>query len=498
MTTTESRSAKLTASRIVFLVVAAAAPIAAMVGLAPLQYAMGNGAGTPATYVIAGAVLLCFGVGYAAMSRHITNTGGFYTFITRGLSRIAGVPSALVAVIAYSAVGLQLAGGFGYFVSNAIEQFTGISTPWFLWTVAGALAAGVLSYRSVDLSAKVLGVLMALEIGVLMIIDVVIVGHKGVHALPEASFHPHVVFGAGFSVSILIAFSTFIGFESAALYGEESRTPARTVPRAVYASLLVIMVFYTLTSWIGVGAAGADNIGSIAGQELGNYFPGLAVQYIGNWFSDAMTVLICTSLFASLLAILNASSRYLYSLGREQVLPQPLGRLHPRFGSPARAAVVVTAINVVVPALFYAARQDPYLTLVASMTGLGAVGIIALQATAAAAVIGYFLWHPAGHWWKTFAAPAIGLLGLITAEVLVVKNFSLLTGTHSAVINNLPWLYVIGIVAGLAYAWWLRSNRPGVYTALASDDHVRSDAGPIDLDTDEVSGTPEVAPQPEG
>src|SRR5689334_9903769 len=107
-TTSSSRTGSLTTPRIVFMVVAAAAPIAAMVGLAPLQYAVGNGAGTPAVYVIAGAVLLCFGVGYAAMARQLTSTGGFYTFIVRGLGRPLGVPSSFIALVAYLAVGLQL------------------------------------------------------------------------------------------------------------------------------------------------------------------------------------------------------------------------------------------------------------------------------------------------------------------------------------------------------------------------------------------------------
>ncbi|HWF56250.1 MAG TPA: hypothetical protein VG223_16545, partial [Solirubrobacteraceae bacterium] len=95
---------ELTTPRIVFLVVAAAAPMAAMVGTVPLAFAIGDGAATPAIFVFAGLVLLCFSVGYAAMSRRVVNTGAFYTYIARGLGKPPAVGGALVAVIAYNAM----------------------------------------------------------------------------------------------------------------------------------------------------------------------------------------------------------------------------------------------------------------------------------------------------------------------------------------------------------------------------------------------------------
>ena len=68
---------KLSTRRIVFLVVAAAAPLAAMVGNVPLALKLGNGPGLPGAFVLATTVLFCFAVGYAAMSRKVVNTGAF-------------------------------------------------------------------------------------------------------------------------------------------------------------------------------------------------------------------------------------------------------------------------------------------------------------------------------------------------------------------------------------------------------------------------------------
>ena len=73
----------LSTGRVVFLVIAAAAPLAAMVGNVPLALIDGNGVGLPVAFLIATLVLLCFSVGYAAMSRRVVNTGAFYTYIAR-------------------------------------------------------------------------------------------------------------------------------------------------------------------------------------------------------------------------------------------------------------------------------------------------------------------------------------------------------------------------------------------------------------------------------
>src|SRR5439155_7473469 len=126
------------------------------------------------------------------------------------------------------------------------------------------------------------------------------------------------------------------------------------------------------------------------GTQLGNTFFALNDQYVNSTMTTVMSVLLCTSLFASLLALHNAGSRYMYALGRERLLPSWLGKLNPRLGSPSRASVVQTVVNIVIPAAFALAALDPYLNLATSMAGLGTLGVLVLQAAAAASVIGFF------------------------------------------------------------------------------------------------------------
>jgi amino acid transporter len=110
----------------------------------------------------------------------------------------------------------------------------------------------------------------------------------------------------------------------------------------------VITIFYGLTSWVAVGAVGAGQVRAVASRELGNMFFALSTQYVTSWVTTVMEVLLCTSILASLVAIHNAASRYMFALGRERILPGWLGASHRRHDSPSRASVEQTLVNVVV------------------------------------------------------------------------------------------------------------------------------------------------------
>jgi amino acid transporter len=322
--------ALLTTGRVVFLVIAAAAPMAAMVGNTPLALIRGNGIGLPWAFVVATAVLLCFCAAYAAMTRRVVNQGAFYLLVARGLGKPTGAAAAYVAVIGYAANAMGVSAAFGYFSSLVLASL-GIHVAWWVgWAVVTAIVAA-LGYRSIDVSAKVVGVLMVLEFGVLIILDLLIVGHKGVTgALPAGSFSPHNLLSPSLGISIMFAFASFVGFESAALYGEETKNPERSIPRAAYTAVSTIAVFYVLTAWILIGGAGGAAAPALARRETGNFVFTLAQQYGGTLLYDACAVLLCTSVLASTLALHNAAARYTFVLGREGVLPRGLGNYHPR------------------------------------------------------------------------------------------------------------------------------------------------------------------------
>lgn len=456
----------LSTRRVVFLVIAAAAPMAAMVGNVPLAVIFGNGAGIPFAFVAATLILLCFSVGYAAMSRRVVNTGAFYTYIARALGKPTGVAAAYVAVLAYGGLSFGLAGAFGYYTALVLDGL-GITVAWWIPALVAIGIVAVLGYRSVDLSAKVLGTLMVLEFVVLIVFDVIIVGNKGADAFPPESFSPTYAFSGSLGIALMFAMSSFIGFESAALYGEETKDPERSIPRATYIAVASIGGFYILTSWIIVGAAGVAAIAPQATEAQGEFVFDLIKQYGGEVLYDISAVLLCTSVLAGYLAIHNATSRYLFALGRERILPQRLGHYHPHHFSPHVASVLVSLLALVVISTFGLIGADPFTTLVPALLGVGTLGIIALQAAASLAVVAFFSRRRSRHWWRETVAPAIGFIGLTAAFVLAFVNYPTLTGSTSVMVNSVPLALFAAAIAGAIVALVIRRRKPTTYAAIA-------------------------------
>ncbi|HEY6798805.1 MAG TPA: APC family permease [Kineosporiaceae bacterium] len=473
----------LTTPKIVFIVIAAAAPLAAIVGTVPLMIARGNGAGVPGAFVLAGATLILFALGYAAMARHVVNTGAFYTYVAHGLGRRVSVVAALVAVIAYNAQTVGQIGGFGFFT----QLGTG-GVPWWVAALVSVAVVGVLGYRTVDVSARVLAVLMTLEILLLGLLDVGIVARLGTAAFPVHVLAPSTVVSAGLPIAVLFSFSCFIGFESAALYAEETTDPRRTIPRATYAAVVVIGLFYAFTAWLAVGAesgAGIEQLRRESSDQVGQLYFTLMTRYVGSWASGLMGLMVLTSLIAAILATHNASARYMFALGREGVLPRVLGGLHGRHLSPHRASLTQSAFNLLVVGLFALAGLDPYIGLASTMIGLGTLGIVALQAMAAFAVVGFFRRRDDAHWFATRLAPGVGGVGLAVAVALTAFNFRVLSNSDSLILDALPGLYLVAAIAGIGYATWLRRNRREVFDGIAESTFRQI-----------LVGTPDPAPGP--
>ncbi len=94
---------------IVFFVVAAAAPLTAVVGATPAAFAYGNGPGVPGVFILAGLLYSLFSVGFTAMTPlRCAAPARSTTYITKGLGRPAGSAGALMAIVAYNAVQISI------------------------------------------------------------------------------------------------------------------------------------------------------------------------------------------------------------------------------------------------------------------------------------------------------------------------------------------------------------------------------------------------------
>ena len=433
---------------IVFMVVATAAPLTAMASAMPLALGLGNGIGVPGTYLAVAIVLALFAIGYAAMSRHLTNAGAFFAYVTVGLGPRFGIAAGLVAVLSYNVLVLYVVGLVGFFGSGILHSELGISVPWQAISFGLLAAALVVGIIGVEINARVLGVLLILETAMLVILDVVTFATKGPSAYPLSALSPTEIFSGSVGIGFMFVFISFIGFEATAIFGEEAKDPRRTVPRATKLAIALIGVVYLLTSWSLIAASGAATAPQAALADPGNFVFNTAGSILGGWSVHVMSWLLLTSMIAVLFALHGMATRYLMAFGREGILPKALARTHSRFKTPHIAACVQAVVIAVAVLGYSVAGADPYLDLGNQTAGLGALGVIALMAVTSVAVIGFFLRRPDRHWWTHLVAPALAAIGLLIAVFLIVDNYALLTGSDSAIVNGLPWLLVVVAVIG--------------------------------------------------
>src|SRR5918997_1474037 len=284
---------------VLFCIVTGAAPIAAMLFNVPVTV-LGGGFASPAAFLIATVVLTIFAVGYIEMARTVTAAGGFYSFVTHGFGPIMGMGTAALISLCYVifASAVLFAGGD-----------SGVSL--------SPLNPAELFDNSAAISA----------------------------------------FGAGAAgIALFGAFWSWVGFEMAPNYAEESKDPHKIARIAMYTSVIGLGILYVFLSWMfvtGWGNQGAAT--AVASQyegEIASAFYPLTDRYVGSGLTTIFEILIVTGSFACCLAFYNTAPRYFFSMGREGLLPRALGKVHPSHRSPYLASMLVTLLVVLYAGAF--------------------------------------------------------------------------------------------------------------------------------------------------
>jgi amino acid transporter len=463
---------------VLFLTVTGSAPISAMLFNTPISVGFGNGIGTPAGFLIATIVLTIFGVAYVAMARKVTTAGGFYSFISHGLTRELGMASGFLMVSAYSVFEVSLVGGFAYFAQLKGQSY-GLDIAWYWYGFFMIALICVLTWFDVKLSARLLGIALLCEILTLLVFDgfmftqasgnVSASAINPINAFKGLPAHGKAIAAGAAGIGIFFAFWSWVGWEMAPNYGEESRNPKKNVPRAMYISVIGLGIFYVVTSWAGItGYHSINAAASVAQTNAANFFFLPAHHFAGSFLRGALSWFIITGSFACGMAFHNTTARYMYSLGRERVLPTILGRTHERFKSANIASTTQSGIATLILLAFVlfakanstgAGNSIGYIQVYGLMAVMGVVSILAIQALVSIAIFNYFRTHHKAdhHWWTTITAPIIATVTQALVLYLAISNLDFL-GSGYSYAKWLVWGDLAIFLAGLGYALYLKRN----------------------------------------
>ncbi|MET7852474.1 APC family permease [Streptomyces avermitilis] len=470
------RANRLGTAGLLLSVLAATAPLMVVAGVMPTTFGVMGIVGQPLLFVVLGAVLALFSLGYAEMSRHVHNAGAFYAYISRGLGGTAGAGAAAVALVAYSALQFAIYGIFGFEVSGLCATYLELQVAWWIPALAAVLAVGALGLLKIDVNARVLGVLLLIEVVLVVVFDIAAVTDPAKEGLSLHAFNPDTLTGAGVGTALCFCVAAFLGFEQAPVYAEETSRPEVLVPRVMFLSIGFVAVFFAVSCWAFTVAAGPSGIVAAAQKQSAGLLFQLTESRLGGTFTDVLHVLFVTGMFAAMLSFHNVVARYAFAMGREGLLPAAFGRTTGASGAPGTGSLLQTAVSAVV-VLAFAVTDDkpagdptaPVLHLFTWFGSVGALGVTLLMVAASLSVIVFFARRGTARAqaWR-LATSAVSGAALLVIVGYTVKDFGVLVGTgpDSALSWVLPAIIGVALVLGLAQGLVLRSRKPEAHARI--------------------------------
>ncbi|MDQ6779437.1 MAG: APC family permease [Actinomycetota bacterium] len=497
--------------QILFCIVTGSAPLAAMMFNAPLS-GLGIGVSVPSAFWVAAVSFTLFSVGYIEMARRVTTAGGFYSYTSYGFGRIIGLGTAIGIVVAYALFAVGVNGVTTYFANTSLNSLFGISMDWRIYAFGFIAILFVVTYFHIEVVARILGLCLLGELVILFIFSFsVLFQGGGPDGILWSALNPFgmlsggvgvkgaaTVFGASAAgVGFFGAYWSWVGFEMAPNYAEEAKNPKKMMAYAIYISCIGLGLVYTFWSWMLVTAYGGGknqwpwavstqygiktapaSVGLPKGDYSSVYYP-VAQQFGGVWLKDLFQILIITGSFACSLAFWNTANRYLFSMGREGILPRVLGRTHSSHKSPFAATLVVAAFSIILTLLFAtglaggAQRSALHIGVSNPLVALSQIGtwlpfqgnllLLPIMSLCSVAILVYFLrdardgFHP----FKTLIAPILGAGSIAFAVYLMVSNrAALTTGKNTGWTYWSPFIalgvFVLGLLLGIGYRQWSR------------------------------------------
>jgi len=278
---------------------------------------------------------------YAELVTKYPRAGGSAVFAERAfgkplLSFLVGF--AMLSAGVTSAAALSLAFGGDY-----LGQF--IDVPPVVAAVVFLALVALLNARGIKESLRANIVMTAVEVSGLLLVVVLgaVVLGRGDGDLGRLTELPDGV-GVGGAVlgGALIAFYSFVGFETSANIAEEVRDVRRVYPRALFGSLLVAGVVYVLIAVVAPAVVPLDQLSESTGPLLE------VVRVAGGVPLELFAVVALIAVANGALLTMIMASRLAYGMAEQGLLPAALGRVLPRRGTPWVAIVVTTVVAMLI------------------------------------------------------------------------------------------------------------------------------------------------------
>ena len=409
------------------------------------------GIGSPLTIIAAAIAIALLGNTLAEFSRAIPSTGSFITFIGKTFGPVMAVTTTIVISIGYIVAMASVIDISGGWVQIILNKYLGINIPWQLLTLIFVALVFFLMVRGVHLSTQMAGYFFGLEMLVLVLVSVIVlVTHAG--SLSLAPFNPANISGglAGLGLGFPIAVYLFIGWENSAALAEETRDPRRNVPKAIYASIVLMAASYIVFMYTTVVAFNY-NANALANSTV----PFIdAAQKISAILALLAYIAGFTSIMSAMIAGSNSQSRLIFNAAREGLLPSWLAKLHPSRHTPWVSFLAFVGIGLAIVYIF-GWNVEP-VTFFGYIGTLGTILVSLVYLVSNLALPFYYRrYHP-----DQFSPVKHLILPILGVLAIGFPLWGLVQPNQPAPFNLFPWISLAVIVLSVIYATILSQRDP--------------------------------------
>ena len=385
-------------------------------------------------YLVCG-LLIALVIGcFAEIGGRVTRSGGAVAYVDAAFGRFPGFLAWALFTVGFC-IGADAA------IANVLVDALAVGLPALAtgWARLGVLVLLFGGLAAVNVASVRAGTRIAVGTTVIKLLPLVLLIVFGAHlvdlrALTWNGFPTADQLGA----ASLVLFFAFAGLESALTPSGEIRDPARTVPRGMGGAVVVLVVLYVALQLTTQGLLGPE-LASNADAPLA-----AAAERVAGGPGRALLV-ACTALavFGTLAGDVLASPRALLAAAGSGALPTALGRVHPRFRTPA-VAIICYSVLALVLAASGAFRQ---LAVLASMS------LLIVYLAVALATLRFRRTEPfAPGAFRLPGGPVVPLLASATVLWLLAHS----TRTESA---------AVALLLALASVWYVVARRIGAARA---------------------------------
>ena len=307
--------------------------------------------GAITAFFIGGIAMLLIGLIYAELASAMPQVGGEHVYSHKALGDYGSfvctwaIVFGYASVVAFEAVALP----------TVVEYLAPNYKVGYLWTVAGGevyaswVAVGVAGAVVMAL-VNCIGVRTAAFLQKLVIVLILVAGvmfFTGSMASGSgAAMEPLFRDGANgvFLVMVMVPFM-FVGFDVIPQAAEEINLPFRKIGLLIIASVSMAVLWYIL---IVLGLSRMLAPAEIAAAELG-VPEAMNSIFGGAWAGNLMILAGMAGILTSWNAFLVGGSRAIYALAQARMLPEFLGRLHPKYNTPVNAVLLIGGASALAP-----------------------------------------------------------------------------------------------------------------------------------------------------